>query len=152
MAAGRPSSFDRFTCPNCRALYDVVRVEAGPETVVQDVFCRACDAPIRRPRRKVRAQVFHVAKSGSCSEITALIITAMKNPGQNRPGLSRAKTHKRRLRQRHRISNPCHMRPFREPRCICSASSVYEALALTFPLTDLCYVKCLLLERAHADE
>jgi hypothetical protein len=26
-----------FTCPNCQALYQVVKVEAGPETVSQEV-------------------------------------------------------------------------------------------------------------------
>ena len=42
MAGGRPPSFNSFTCPNCQALYHVVKVEAGPETVFQDVACRVC--------------------------------------------------------------------------------------------------------------
>jgi hypothetical protein len=37
-----PPSFNSFTCPNCQALYHVVKVEAGPETVFQDVACRVC--------------------------------------------------------------------------------------------------------------
>jgi hypothetical protein len=45
MAVGRPPSFRFFTCPNCRALYDVVRGEAGSETVDQEVACRVCGAP-----------------------------------------------------------------------------------------------------------
>jgi predicted Zn finger-like uncharacterized protein len=45
MAGGRPPSFRFFTCPNCRALYDVVRGEAGPETVDQEVTCRVCGTP-----------------------------------------------------------------------------------------------------------
>jgi predicted Zn finger-like uncharacterized protein len=40
--AGRPSSFEFFTCPNCKALYHIVKVEAGPETVFQEVPCRVC--------------------------------------------------------------------------------------------------------------
>jgi len=37
--------FDTFTCPNCNALYQVVKVEAGPETGNR-VACRACSAPV----------------------------------------------------------------------------------------------------------
>jgi hypothetical protein len=46
MAGGRPSPFKSFTCPNCQALYQIVKVEAGPESVFQDVPCRVCDAPL----------------------------------------------------------------------------------------------------------
>jgi len=46
MAGGRPRSFNSFTCPNCNAFYQVVKVEAGPETVLQDVPCRICGAPL----------------------------------------------------------------------------------------------------------
>ena len=42
MARGRPSLFESFTCPNCKALYHIVKVEAGPETVFQEVPCRVC--------------------------------------------------------------------------------------------------------------
>jgi len=41
MATDRTS----FTCPNCNALYEVVRQEAGPETADREVTCRACDSP-----------------------------------------------------------------------------------------------------------
>ena len=43
MAGGRPP---RFTCPNCQALYDVVKVEAGPETTLQEVTCLSCGGPL----------------------------------------------------------------------------------------------------------
>jgi predicted Zn finger-like uncharacterized protein len=42
MAAGRRSAFNMFTCPNCGALYQIVKVEAGPETDNREVACRAC--------------------------------------------------------------------------------------------------------------
>ena len=45
MAGGRAPSFISFTCPNCRALYQLVKVDAGPETVDQEVACRVCGAP-----------------------------------------------------------------------------------------------------------
>ena len=40
----RDRSFNPFTCPNCQALYQVVKVEAGPETVDCEVACRSCGA------------------------------------------------------------------------------------------------------------
>jgi hypothetical protein len=46
MAKGRPSSFKSFTCPSCQALYQIVKVEARPESVFQDVLCRVCGAPL----------------------------------------------------------------------------------------------------------
>ena len=44
MPGGR--SRNSFVCPNCDALYELVKVEAGPETVVREVACRSCAAPL----------------------------------------------------------------------------------------------------------
>ena len=33
MAANRPAAFNTFACPHCNALYQLVKGEAGPETV-----------------------------------------------------------------------------------------------------------------------
>jgi predicted Zn finger-like uncharacterized protein len=44
MSAGRSPAFNSFSCPNCNAFYDVVKAEAGPETVNRDVNCRSCAA------------------------------------------------------------------------------------------------------------
>jgi hypothetical protein len=46
MAGGRPSSFNSFTCPNCQALYQIVKVEAGPETDNREIVCCACGGPL----------------------------------------------------------------------------------------------------------
>jgi predicted Zn finger-like uncharacterized protein len=46
MAGGRPPSLDSFTCPNCNALYEVVKAEPGPETVDRAVACRSCGGPL----------------------------------------------------------------------------------------------------------
>ena len=35
-----------FTCPNCQALYQVVKVEAGPETDNRELTCRVCGGPL----------------------------------------------------------------------------------------------------------
>jgi hypothetical protein len=38
---GKPTYF----CPNCNALYQIVKVEAGPEGTSREITCRACGAP-----------------------------------------------------------------------------------------------------------
>jgi hypothetical protein len=40
--------FDRllFNCPNCDAVYRLVKAEAGPETVDRELTCRSCAAPL----------------------------------------------------------------------------------------------------------
>jgi hypothetical protein len=45
-ADGRTIKFKRFICPNCQALYDVVKVEAGPETIDRQLTCRSCGGPL----------------------------------------------------------------------------------------------------------
>jgi predicted Zn finger-like uncharacterized protein len=42
MSEGRPPRFVSFSCPNCKARYQVVKVEAGPETVFDEVPCLVC--------------------------------------------------------------------------------------------------------------
>ena len=42
MAANGPAAFNTFTCPHCNALYQLVKGEAGPETVDRALPCRAC--------------------------------------------------------------------------------------------------------------
>ena len=44
MPGGRPRN--SFVCPNCDALYELVKMEAGPETVAREVACRSCGAPL----------------------------------------------------------------------------------------------------------
>jgi hypothetical protein len=46
MARGGPSSFVFFTCLNCKALYQLVKVEAGPETVDRALTCLVCGVPL----------------------------------------------------------------------------------------------------------
>ena len=42
----RPVRVQFFTCPSCDALYEVVRAEAGPETIDAEIACRVCDTPL----------------------------------------------------------------------------------------------------------
>ena len=46
MPGGRPPSFNSFICPNCGAYYQVVKVEAGPETDNREITCRSCGGPL----------------------------------------------------------------------------------------------------------
>jgi len=39
-------AFKPFTCPNCKALYQVVEVQAGPETADREIVCRVCGGPL----------------------------------------------------------------------------------------------------------
>jgi len=34
-----------YFCQNCKALYQIVKVEAGPQTADREVTCRGCGAP-----------------------------------------------------------------------------------------------------------
>ena len=46
MPGGRPPSFNPFTCANCGASYQVVKVEAGPETGNREITCQVCGAQL----------------------------------------------------------------------------------------------------------
>jgi hypothetical protein len=35
-----------FFCPNCDALYQVVKVEAAPQTGFHEIACRSCGTPL----------------------------------------------------------------------------------------------------------
>jgi hypothetical protein len=36
-----------FSCPKCNALYHLIKVESGPETVDQEISCRSCGGPLQ---------------------------------------------------------------------------------------------------------
>ncbi len=40
------SKSTRFNCPNCGAVYQVIRAEAGPESIVSEITCRSCRGPL----------------------------------------------------------------------------------------------------------
>ena len=46
MAGGRPPLSNSFTCPNCQALYEVVKVEAGRNRFARGV---SVNTPMTRP-------------------------------------------------------------------------------------------------------
>jgi predicted Zn finger-like uncharacterized protein len=53
-----------FTCPNCNALYQVVRQEAGPETANREITCRACGGPLPAREGRFLLKYFLLRKGG----------------------------------------------------------------------------------------
>jgi hypothetical protein len=45
MADGSRGRIKMFTCPNCGALYQLVRAEGGPEAVQDEPTCGSCGSP-----------------------------------------------------------------------------------------------------------
>ena len=41
-----PNSIPLVHCSNCQALYQVVKAQAGPETVDLEIACRVCNGPL----------------------------------------------------------------------------------------------------------
>ena len=63
MAGGRPPLFNPFTCPNCQAFYQIVKVEAGPETDNREITCRACGGPLAGGEGKLVLKYFLLRKA-----------------------------------------------------------------------------------------
>jgi hypothetical protein len=63
MPGSRPSLLDIFTCPNCRALYHLIKVEAGPETDSREIVCRACGGPLAGREGKLVLKYFLLQKA-----------------------------------------------------------------------------------------
>ena len=51
-------------CPNCNALYQVVKVEAGPQTAYRAINCRACGAPLPPREGKFVVKYFLLRTGG----------------------------------------------------------------------------------------
>jgi hypothetical protein len=43
---GASNSPPLFTCPSCKALYQCVKIEAGPETADNEIRCQICSGPL----------------------------------------------------------------------------------------------------------
>ena len=42
----RPTNVPFFKCPNCDALYQIVKVETGPKSADCEITCSACGGPL----------------------------------------------------------------------------------------------------------
>ena len=67
MAADKPSSFH---CPNCNALYQVVGVEPGPETVDRAIKCRSCGNSLASRKGNLVLKYFLVRKGERSHRVT----------------------------------------------------------------------------------
>jgi hypothetical protein len=66
----RPPAFNPFTCPNCQALYQIVKVEASPETDDREIICRACRYPLVAREGKLVLKYFLLRKGGGVARLT----------------------------------------------------------------------------------
>jgi hypothetical protein len=53
-----------FNCPNCNALYQIIKAEAGPETVDREISCRVCVGPLPGREGKFVVKYFLLRKAG----------------------------------------------------------------------------------------
>ena len=60
MATGKPS----FHCPNCNALYQLVKVEADLRTTVREITCRPCGGPLPGREGKFILSYYLLRKAG----------------------------------------------------------------------------------------
>jgi hypothetical protein len=58
MSTSRP-----FFCPNCKALYQVVKIEAAPETTDREITCRECHAHFPAREGKFGLKYFMLRKA-----------------------------------------------------------------------------------------
>ena len=62
-----------FSCPNCNALYQVVKVEAGPETIYEsEITCWVCGGPLAARDGKFVLKYFLMWKVGRRLERSAV--------------------------------------------------------------------------------
>ena len=58
-----------FKCPHCGALYQVVKEEAGPETVDNQIACRPCGAPLAGRGGSLILKYFLVRNAGQMRRV-----------------------------------------------------------------------------------
>jgi hypothetical protein len=58
-----PTDKPLYFCPNCNALYQIVKVEAGPEIVSREITCRECSAPFPAREGKFVLKYFMLRKA-----------------------------------------------------------------------------------------
>ena len=52
-----------FACPKCNSFYELIKVEAGPETVHREVACRSCETPLPGMEGKFVLKYFLLRKA-----------------------------------------------------------------------------------------
>jgi hypothetical protein len=75
------SRFNTFTCPNCVALYQIVKVEAGPETVFREIACCVCGGPLAPREGEFVLKYFLLRKAARRRRSTKVPLQATENTG-----------------------------------------------------------------------
>ena len=52
-----------YFCPSCNALYQIVKVATGPETIYGEITCRACGGPLPAREGKFVLKYFMLRKA-----------------------------------------------------------------------------------------
>ena len=77
-----------FKCPNCGAVYQVVKAEAGPETSDGPVACRICGAPLAGRDGPFVPQIFSFADPWAAPQrLTPVLSRAYRTRRLPRPRL-----------------------------------------------------------------
>ncbi len=58
-----------FKCPQCGAIYQVIKTEAGPETVDSQIACRSCGAPLPGREGSLILKYFLVWNAGQMHRV-----------------------------------------------------------------------------------
>jgi predicted RNA-binding Zn-ribbon protein involved in translation (DUF1610 family) len=53
----------KFICPNCGALYRLVRAEAGPKSGDREITCRSCGAPLQGRKGRFILKYFLIERA-----------------------------------------------------------------------------------------
>ena len=59
-----PTAKPFFKCPNCEALYHIVKVKAGPKTADREITCRDCGGPLAGRQGKFVIKYFLLRNAG----------------------------------------------------------------------------------------
>jgi hypothetical protein len=95
MPSPNPPPF--FRCPSCNALYQLVKAEAGPETVALEIACSVCSRPLvaregqfvlkyflLRKERRFPPPLVRSTKRSSTSLRESLVLVYLPSDAQHR--------------------------------------------------------------------
>jgi hypothetical protein len=80
------SEFNMFTCPSCRAPYQIIKVEAGPESDSREIVCLVCGGPVAAREGEFVLKYFLMrrqgqpARTGTCDELAARVLARSDRP------------------------------------------------------------------------
>jgi predicted Zn finger-like uncharacterized protein len=85
-----PRSLPLFKCPSCGAVYQVVKAEAGPETVDHKITCRVCKGSLAPREGQHVLKYFPLRKGGRLDARQARQVRAKRKAAEAAPDTPRA--------------------------------------------------------------